>query len=251
METYNLEKTIAVRPAKTIYQDNGKVIKLMGEEYPGSDVFAEALNLAAVGETPLKVPRLLEVTRIQGKWGIVWEYAPGTTLAELMSRNQDREQEYLERFVDLQLEMHAYSATRLPLLSEKLHRKILASGLDATARYELRMKLESMPKHTKLCHGDFNPSNIIIGDNGEAAIIDWSHASQGNASADAAQTYLLFRLAGNFDRAEKYLALFCKKSDTARQYVEKWLGIIAASQLKAWPKDREFLLHWANVVDYE
>jgi aminoglycoside phosphotransferase (APT) family kinase protein len=252
METYNLEKTIAVRPAKTIYQDNGKVIKLMGEEYPAPDVFAEALNLAAVEETTLKVPRLLEVTRIQGKWAIVWEYAPGTTMADLMSRNQDREQEYLEQFVDIQLEMHAHSATRLPLLSEKLHRKIQASGLDATTRYELQMKLESMPKHKKLCHGDFNPSNIIIDDNGEAAIIDWSHASQGNASADAAQTYLLFRLAGQTDTAEKYLALFCKKSDTARQYVEKWLAIVAASQLpKTREGEKEFLLHWANVVDYE
>ncbi len=108
-----------------------------------------------------------------------------------------------------------------------------------------------MPKHTKLCHGDFNPSNVIITDKDEAYIIDCSHASQGNASADAAQTYLLFWLAGNIALADKYLALFCKKSDTAKQYVEKWLSIVAASQLpKAKPQEKEFLMHWANVVEY-
>jgi len=251
MSNYKLEKIIAVRTAKTIYRDGDKVIKLLGEEYPAPDVLSEALNLAAVGETTLKVPKLVEVTKINGKWAIVWEFVEGTSLDQLMEKNKDKEQQYLERFVDIQLDMHRHSATRLPLLVEKMERKVKASGLDATARYEILGRLAGMPKHTKLCHGDFNPSNVIITKADEAYIIDWSHASQGNASADAAQTYLLFWLAGNITLADKYLELFCKKSDTAKQYVEKWLSIVAASQLpKAKPQEKEFLQHWANVVEY-
>jgi len=252
MDNYKLDKIIAVRTAKTIYRDGDKVIKLLGDEYPAPDVLSEALNLAAVGETALKVPRLVEVTKINGKWAIVWEYVEGTTLSLLMEKNKDKEQQYLERFVDIQLDMHRYSATRLPLLTEKMERKIKASGIDATSRYELLGRLAGMPKHTKLCHGDFNPSNVVITGKDEAYIIDWSHAAQGNASADAAQTYLLFWLAGSITLAEKYLALFCKKSDTAKQYVEKWLSIVAASQLpKAKPEEKEFLLHWTNVAEYQ
>ena len=56
-----------------------------------------------------------------------------------------------------------------------------------------------MPNHKKLCHGDFDPKNIILRDDGEAFILDWAHATQGNASADAARTYLLFWLAGDID----------------------------------------------------
>ncbi|GHU25319.1 aminoglycoside phosphotransferase [Spirochaetia bacterium] len=252
MAHYNLEKIIAARTDKTIYCDGDKVIKVMGHSYPASDVLSEALNLASVGETPLKVPKLLEVTQVEGKWAIVWEYVAGHTLAELIEKHPERFDEYLERFVDIQLEVHRFSASRLPLLTEKLHRKIRASGLDATVRYELHTRLDSLPKHTKLCHGDFNPSNIIITENNEAYVIDWSHATQGNASADAVQTYLLFYLAGKIDAAEKYLNLFCKKSDTAKQYVQKWISIISASRLvKAKPEEKEFLLHWANVVEYE
>ena len=82
--------------------------------------------------------------------------------------------------------------------------------------------------------------------------LDWSHATQGNASADAARTYLLFWLNGDIDGAKKYLDLFCKKSDTARQYVQKWMPIVAASQsVKGNAKEREFLLSWVDVVDYE
>jgi aminoglycoside phosphotransferase (APT) family kinase protein len=252
MNNYKLDKIIAKRTAKTIYRDGDKVIKLMGGEYPAPDVLSEAHNLAVAGETALKVPRLVEVTKINGKWAVVWEYVDGTTLAELMEKNKDKEQQYLERFVDIQIDMHRHSTTRLPSLTEKMERKVKASGLDATARYEILGRLASMPKHSKLCHGDFNPSNIVITGADEAYIIDWSHAAQGNASADAAQTYLLFSLAGNAALADNYLALFCKKSDTAKQYVEKWLSIVAASQLmKAKPEEKELLLRWANVVEYE
>ena len=76
--------------------------------------------------------------------------------------------------------------------------------------------------------------------------------SQGNASADVARTYLLFVLEGKEALAEKYLSLFCKKSDTAKQYVQQWIPIVAASQsLKGKPEERDLLIRWASVCEYE
>jgi len=252
MGNYKLDKVISVRTAKTIYRDGNKVIKLLNEEYSAPNVLSEALNFAAVGETKLKVPKLIEVTQIDGKWAIVWEYVEGTPLDQLMAKNKDKAQEYLERFVDIQIDMHNYSASWLPLLAEKMERKIKASDLDATCKYELLGRLAGMPKNTKLCHGDFNPSNIIVTDKDEVYIIDWSHAAQGEPLADVAHTYLLFWLSGNISMADKYLALFCKKSDKPKQLVQKWLSIAAASRLpSARNEEKEFLLSWANVVEYQ
>ncbi|MDR0877762.1 MAG: aminoglycoside phosphotransferase family protein [Treponema sp.] len=247
-----LEKIIAKRADKTIYLDGDKVIKVMGPSYPAQDVLSEALNLACVNATPLRTPKLIEVLQIDGKWAIVWEYIKGQTLAELMEQDKPNFANYIDRFVEIQLAMHTHSNTRLPLLTEKLQRKIASGGIEPTARYELSTRLASLPRHTKLCHGDYNPSNIIITGRGEDYIIDWSHAAQGNASADAAQTYLLFYLAGDIRTADNYLEKFCKKSDTAKQYVQKWISIVAASHLvKAKPEEKEILLRWANVVEYE
>ena len=148
--------------------------------------------------------------------------------------------------------MHDPPVPLLNTLQEKMNRKNSESDFDATTRYELHTRLEGMPKHTKLCHGDFNPSNIIVTEDGTPYIIDWSHATQGNASADAARTYLLFCLSGKKELAEKYLNLFCKKSDTAKQYVQRWMPIVAASQsVKGKPEEKEFLSSWVNVVEYE
>ena len=107
-----------------------------------------------------------------------------------------------------------------------------------------------MPTHTKVCHGDFNPSNVIIATDSTPYIIDWAHVTQGNASADAARTYLLFYLADKAELAEKYLELFCQKNEVEMQYVQKWIPIVAASQsVKDRPEEREFLSEWVHVMD--
>ena len=169
-----------------------------------------------------------------------------------MKENPEKKDEYLNMFVDLQMQVHNAKCPLLNKLKDKMNRKIGEADLDATTRYELHTRLESMPKHNKVCHGDFNPSNIIVKDDGTPYILDWSHVTQGNASADVARTYLLFWLNGEIDMAEKYLDLFCKKSDTAKQYIQKWLPIVAASQsVKGKKEEREFLLGWVNVVEYE
>ena len=159
----------------------------------------------------------------------------------------------MEQFVDLKLAMHEKKAPRLTLQKDKFARKItsLKDELDATTRYELMTRLDSMPDHTKLCHGDFNPSNVIVKEDGSMKIVDWAHATQGNASGDAAITYLEFALKDQ-KTADLYLDIFCKKSDTAKQYVQKWLPIAAAAQLtKNVPEEKEFLRRWTDIIDFQ
>ena len=248
----NFERVIAVRTNKTVYRDGDRTIKVFDEDYSKADVLNEALNQARVEVTGLNIPKILEVTMIEGKWAIISEFIKGKPLSQLMAENPDKLDEYLNMFVDLQLEVHSKRVPLLNKLKDKMDRKISEADLDATTRYELHTRLEGMPKHKKVCHGDFNPSNIIVTDEGVPYILDWSHATQGNASADAARTYLLFSLTGDKNLADKYLNLFCMKSDTAKQYVQKWLPIVAASQsVKGNPEEKEFLLKWVDVVDYE
>ncbi len=247
-----LEKVIAVRTSKTVYKDGDRAVKVFDEGYKKSDILNEALNQARVEETGLPIPKLLEVGVIDGKWAIASEFIKGKTLGQLMEEHPEKLDEYMNLFVDIQLQIHNQKAPLLNKLKDKMNRKISETDLDATTRYELHTRLEGMPKHNKVCHGDFRPSNVIVGEDGVNYIIDWSHATQGNASADAARTYLVFCLKGETENAEKYLDIFCEKSDTAKQYVQKWLPIVAASQsVKRNPEEKELLMKWLDVVDYE
>ena len=214
-----LDRIIAVRNNKTVYRDGDLCMKVFDESYSKADVLNEALNQARVEETGLNIPKIHEVTVIGGKWTIVSDFIKGKTLAELMRENPDKKEEYLRSFVALQLEMHGKVCPELNKLKDKMNRKISQTDFDATTRYDLHTRLDAMPRHSKLCHGDFNPSNIIISESGAPYIIDWSHATQGNASADAARTYLLFWLKGDITGADRYLSLFCEMSGTEKQYV--------------------------------
>ncbi len=246
------EKVLAERQNKIIYKDGDRTIKVFDENFSKSDVLNEALNQSRVEETGLHIPKVAEVSKIDGKWAIVSDFIEGKTLQQLMDENPDKLDEYLDLFVNIQIEIQSKTAPLLNKLWDKMKRKIDETNLDATTRYELHTRLNGMHKHHKVCHGDFNPSNVIITPEGVPYVIDWSHATQGNASADVARTYLLFCLKGNDELANKYLDLFCKKTDTAKQYVQQWLPIVAASQsVKGKDEEREFLLNWVNVIEYQ
>ena len=237
---------------KKLYRDGDRLIKSFDESYSKAGILNEALNPARVEETELNIPKVLGVTVVEGRWSLIWEYIDGETLEALMHKHPEKEDEYLNFFVDLQIRM---SSERVPLLGhlrDKMHMKISASAYPATVRYDLHMRLDGLPRHNKLCHGDFQPSNVVITPDGTPYIIDWSHATQGNGSADAARTYLIFKLQGKDELAEKYLRLFCTKTDTAIQYVQRILPIVAASQsVKGKPEEKEFLDKWVNVCDWQ
>ena len=250
-----LGKIIAERPNKVIYQNGDSLIKVFSPDFSPADILNEALNQARVAESGIPMPKVRQVTRLEdGRWAIVMDFIKGKTLSDLMKENPEKEAEYLEKLVALQMMINSKTASLLSSQKDKFNNKISLTKeyIPATVRYELHMRLEGMHRHNKLCHGDFCPSNVIVGDDGVDYIIDWSHATQGNASADVARTYLTFKLAGEDTRAEKYIDLYCEKSDTAKQYVQKWLPIVAASQIsKGKEEERQFLLGWINIFDFE
>ena len=215
---------IAKRPNKAVYRDGDLCYKVFAADYKKSDIFNEALNQTRVEETGLFIPKVHEVKKLDdGRLAIVMDYVEGKSLATLIAENPAKRLEYVTRLIDIQLSMHSLTSPELNKQRAKFDRKIDLSGLDATTRYELHVRLGGMPKHNKLCHGDFNPSNVIITNDDRACVIDWSHATVGNASAD-----------------------------TARQYVDQWLPIVAASQMaKGKPHEREMLGKWVDVCQYE
>lgn len=240
------------RKTKTIYRDNNRTIKLFVENYSKPDILNEALNQARVEETGINMPKLLEVTKMENRWALISEHIEGKSLQELMNEHPEKEEEYMNMFIDIQLNILSKTCPMLNKLKDKMKRKIEEADLSDATKYELNARLAGMPRHNKICHGDFNPSNVIIKEDGSAYVIDWAHVTQGNSSADAARTYLLFNLDGKKEEAEKYLNKFSEKAGIEKQYIQKWIPIVAAAHLsKASEEEKKFLINWIDVVDFE
>ena len=248
-----MDNVIVRRPKKVIYQEGDKVVKLFDKEFSKSDILNEALNQSRIEETGLNIPKVIEVKTIDGKWAIVMDYIKGTTLDDLMKQNPQNLDEYINLFVDIQLDIHSKRAPRLSFLKDKMDRKVHAASqfLDATLRYDLHSRIEAAPRLEKICHCDYVPSNVIISEKDATPyIIDWSHVTQGNGSGDAALTYLEFCIEGRQYIADKYLELFCQKGNMEKQNIQNWMPVAAAVKLPMHSDEtREKLMSFINVVD--
>ena len=228
-----LERIISVSNTKTVYKSGDNCVKVFGKQFIKSDILNEALNQARVEETGLNIPKIKEVTTVDGKWAIVSEFIKGETLERLITKNPEKADEYLDLFVDLQT---SYQQKTCPLISkaqDKLIAKIKKSDLTATEKCGFYRKLEDMPYGEAICHGDYNLSNVILSNNGKPYILDWSHVTSGNKEIETARTYVLFKIAKTPDYSEKYLEIYSQKSGISKEEIMRFVPIIAASQLYA------------------
>lgn len=248
------------RHNKAVYQDGNRIVKVFNDQKPASDIFNEALNLARVAETGLRVPKPLEVSQVkegewEGSWALATEYVPGRTLAEIADDDiPERRPTYLEQFVDLQIEFQKVDAPLLNRQKDKLQRMVSSvKTIDPSVRYDLEIRIRGMKSGYKVSHGDFNPTNVIIPDDGSAPYVcDWAHVTAGLPEVDAATTYLLFAV-DDPDHAKDYLALYSKRADIPQQVIMQWVPVVAAAELSRGRQEKEeFLKGWIDAVfDYE
>ena len=250
-----LKNYVAGNDIYDVYESDGLAVRVYKKpEYKEKCLYA-ALTHARVETTlcnsSIKMPVIHEVSVIDGNWAISMDWIKGKTLKQLMAENPDKMDTYINKMVDIQCEIHDQYMPLLSKLKDKMARQIKSLGqIDEIKKYELLTRLDSMPKHIKLCHNSYEPKNIIINDEG-TYVINWGSARQGNASADVAKTYLLLKL-NHPEIADKYLDRYCLQSGTSKRYVQAWLPIVAAAQLdKGIESEKEFLLKWIDVVEYD
>lgn len=247
-------RLIARRHDKVVLRDKDRVIKVFSKDKPSEDVFNEALNLSRVSASDIRISTVLEVSRIEegvnaGCWAIANRYVEGETMRAVLLRDPYSVHGCLERFVRLQMEVHEVALPTLNRQKDKLIRMVSSTKgiLDAAHRCELHTRLDGMRVESRVCHGDYVPSNVIIGTDGQLYVCDWAHVTAGIPEVDVATTYLL--LAMNYpDFARRYLDLYCRWAEMDRAIVEWWLPVVAGAELSRGKEaEREYLLRMSGV----
>ena len=246
MELSENKQAIVERHNKVVYRDGDRIVKVFKATKPASDVFNEALNVARIMGAGVRVPKILEVSQTaDGSWALSTEYVEGVTMRSLMDAAEGTPEydKLLEQFVDFQIEIQGIHGSEL-MKDQKT--KIAgmvgkAPELDPSVRYDLQMRADRMAPGRSICHCDFNPSNVIVAEDGTLYACDWTHVTRGLPEADAAMTYILFKMY-HPGHAEKYLDVFSKKADVAKQKVHYWVPVMAAAELSRGRKDAEEFL---------
>lgn len=227
----NLGNPIAIGNTAKIYLYENKIVKIFNDYLPDTESSYEATKQKFAYSCGLSVPKVLEVTNVDGKQAIIMEYIEGRTLGDLLTENMEQAEYYMNISIDVQRRIHMVSADSLEPMSEKLRRQIKsAHNLDERHKSDLLQKLDSMTTLEKrLCHGDFHLFNLIMLDN-KITIIDWVDSSVGDIRADIYRTYLLYSQYST-ELAEMYLRLYCEKSGLSKHDVFQWAPIIAGARL--------------------
>lgn len=246
MELSDSKQLIVERHNKAVYVDGDRIVKVFKATKPAADVFNEALNLSRIAATDVRVPKILEVSQVaDGAWALSTEYVKGTTMRALMDAAEGTPEyaKLLEQFVDFQIEIQNTVAPELLNSQREKFGNMVgkAKDIDPSARYDLQMRADRMAAGTSICHGDFNPSNVIAAEDGTLYACDWTHVTCGLPEADAAMTYILFQMYHSA-HADEYLDLFSKKADVAKQKVHYWVPVVAAAELSRNRKDNEEFL---------
>ena len=88
-----------------VFECDGKCAKIFKDPNVPKSVFLyEALTHTRVEETGCRhIPAFEEITKVDGKWVIVYELVKGRTLREIMDEDQKHADDYLEQMVNLQI----------------------------------------------------------------------------------------------------------------------------------------------------
>jgi len=226
----DLGAPIAKGNTAKIYLHEGKVIKVFNEELPHSESKNEAFKQRYAYSCGLSVPKILDITKIEGKQALVMEYVNGTTIGDLLFNNKDQAKYYLDLSIDIQQNIHSKPVDGLEPMAEKLERQIRSAPyLESGVKTTLIEQLHSMSFENRLCHGDFHVYNLILCDD-NVTIIDWVDSSAGDIRADVYRSYLLYSQVSK-KLADLYVRLYCEKSGLSRSDIFQWAPIIAAARL--------------------
>ncbi|MDR1754329.1 MAG: aminoglycoside phosphotransferase [Eubacterium sp.] len=229
-----LDKIISESYTSTMYLDGDTVIKAFSHNISKSQVFGEAYVFSRISETSLKVPELLGANQLpDGRWAIYQKYIAGKSILQMIRPFGDYEK-YIKLLIDIQLEINNIIIQDIPPLKFKLERKIQTlvgkQGLNGAKIYSLLTRLNGMPRHEKLVHGNLSVKSLVETEDGELYILGWGNAARGNGSAEAANTYLDLAYVSTA-MAEDYLKFYCERAGVGKHYVSNWIPIMAASRL--------------------
>jgi len=214
-------------------QDVCKIYRLqIGRRARGMAVHeARALKIVeACDDVP--APRLRGFRRFKPGWGMVMTRIQGRDFGRIVRDHPEAKPQFMKQLVSLHIAVHRHPAPRLPSLKAWLVKEIQKAGaVDATfPTGALLQRLAEMPEGDRLCHGDFHFSNVM-GEPGNASILDWPSAMRGHPAADVCQSWLLMQRPPGEQDARAYVEAYAGESGLTVKDILGWRAIVAGARL--------------------
>lgn len=240
-----------------------KIIKLFFNKYSYDRINHEASVSRIVYESGVISPAVYDTVEVDGRKGIIYERIQGKPILEHLITMPWNSYYYLQKTVELQHNIHKFSAKDLPTQKERFTHTIgLSSEILGNRAQKIIDYMESLPDGESICHGDFYVNNILV--SGKKLVpIDWAGTYKGNPLGDVARTgmiicspAMLFEIPDVVTMLSSYpktlffwiyINEYIKRSKVRFADIDSWVLPVAAAKLKDHiPGEEKWLLDIIN-----
>lgn len=249
------EQVIAFGRTAEIYAYGDEhILKLFRPGMPEVAIQEEYQVSKIVFDSGIATPQPIKLIHDNDRMGIVYQRIVGSTMLKSFTRKPWAIPKEASRMATLHAAIHEKTVHDLPSQRGRLIDRIQhAPLLTQEEKEKILTLLHQLPEDTKLCHGDFHPDNIIVGQ--REWIIDWMTGMAGNPAGDVARTLLLLQLGtmpertpriivNLFSRIRKqmvkeYMKEYTRVTNLSELEINQWLVPVAAARLSEWIPDNE------------
>ncbi len=235
-----------------------RVLKLAHDTVSAQKVEDEFRRCQIVSETGMISPEALELVEVDGRYGIIFEWAGEEDLLTAKLGNPLNVKWGGRFMADVHMDLIQRSTDKLPDIKQEALKmsRLLPEGVINTDQYpQLERYLDGLPDGNSICHMDFHPGNIILNPEGYC-IIDWAEAVKGAPEADLAMTSLILSMAETSPGTSLVLRilipifrkafernyrshLLTNLHDITEEKINKWTLAVAIFRMAMWKLESE------------
>lgn len=239
------------RTAEAFTYGEGKIIKLFYEWMPENVVQHEFNISSFIYSAGVPTAKPYEIVNSSGRLGIVYEQIlPGLTISKMITAKPLRLKKYAKMLAQLHYALHTTTLLEIPVYIKGIKQGLVAniSGTDWLQEAEkesILRHLATLPEEAKLCHLDFHPENVLMGE--DPYIIDWTTCCIGSPLADVARTIIMLKYGSSPSEVPKWVSMlsgfagnkiqqvymkeYMSLSGCSLMDIERWIVPVAAGRL--------------------
>lgn len=172
-------------------QPDDNMVKVFNEGTSISEIKKERENAheALVAGIPTLIP--FDIVLVGDCYGIVFESAGSMSLANAITKEPGRLEEYALKFADFLHEIHEMQVgDKFPNIKDRYREWLekAGRGLSEDDRKNIDALIIAIPDSNSYVHGDINPANVVISD-GEMMLMDMAGSAHGHPVFDLQGLY--------------------------------------------------------------
>lgn len=175
----------------TVYEyDEFKVLKLFNAEMPLDSIKKEAEIYKSLEEIDL-APKVFSLDKFEDKYGLIMEKVSGKSMLKCIENHPLKISAFGKQMAKIHYQIHSYNRNLEKSFNDifDITRFLPEIDSNATIIQNYVTQLINIYPETCVCHGDFHPDNIMVGE--KDMVLDWANAYTGHPLSDVAKTNLI------------------------------------------------------------